>query len=420
MQSLSLDELVADPNAERLNVLMIAPNCDGTDVGEAWRAFKWVKAMAEIANVTLISFQRHGQVPVTDQLPDVEIITFDEPVFSNERLNAMLKPGYPCFFFKVKSWIRKNQAAGRVFDVGHQVTPSALRYPSPFLDTGIPYILGPVGGSMATPRSFRSECRGAPWFVRLRMLDRIRLAGDPFLRRSFKQAAAVIGVAPYVGELLSIADVNEYYLHSELTIDDLAPVNARRSLASGEIKLLHVGRGVRTKGLRDLVRAMAQLKDLSGVTLDSAGGGEEIEICKREAIELGVADRITFHGHVSREEVEALYRKSDVFVFPSFREPSGRVISEALRWGLPVVTTNLGGPGSVINASCGFTLPVEDPEQLATDLASTIRRIAKEPFHLVPKSIGGRRIVAEQGLWRRKANVMLGCYQSVAKQAELA
>ncbi|MBT3897842.1 MAG: glycosyltransferase family 4 protein, partial [Gammaproteobacteria bacterium] len=200
----------------------------------------------------------------------------------------------------------------------------------------------------------------------------------------------------------------------ELGIDQLAPVKAQRSLAHGNIKLLHVGRGVRTKGLRDVVRAMALLRDLPGVTLDSAGEGEEIEICQQEAAELGVADRITFHGHVSRLEVEALYDRSDLFVFPSFREPSGRVISEALTWGLPVITTNRGGPGHAITESYGFALPVETPEQLANDVASTIRRFAAAPFHLIPKKIDIQEKTAEQGIWHKKSIAMLGCYQSVS------
>ena len=101
MQTQPLEALIADRSKKHLNVLMIATNCDGTDVGEAWRAFKWVEAMAKMANVTLITFQRQDRVPVNKQLPDVETITFAEPSCRNERLNAMLKPGYPYFFFKI-------------------------------------------------------------------------------------------------------------------------------------------------------------------------------------------------------------------------------------------------------------------------------------------------------------------------------
>ena len=100
----------------------------------------------------------------------------------------------------------------------------------------------------------------------------------------------------------------------ELGIDDLAP-RAARSLEPEHLRLLHVGRGVRTKGLRDAVRALALLKDLPGVTLTSAGAGEEIALCQEEAARLGVSDRVTFLGKIPRERVEALYATHDAFCF---------------------------------------------------------------------------------------------------------
>ena len=48
-----------------------------------------------------------------------------------------------------------------------------------------------------------------------------------------------------------------------------------RQRQAGELRLLHVGRAVRTKGLRDAVRAISRLSDLPHVTLDAVGGGED-------------------------------------------------------------------------------------------------------------------------------------------------
>jgi glycosyltransferase involved in cell wall biosynthesis len=149
------------------------------------------------------------------------------------------------------------------------------------------------------------------------------------------------------------------------------------------------------------------------VTLDSAGDGEEIALCRAEAESLGIADRIRFHGHLPRQEVERLYASSDLFVFPSFREPSGRVISEAMRWGLPVLAADCGGPGHVVNASCGFKVAAENPEQLASDIANVIQRVAERPYHLVPMRAAARKKVAREGLWPAKAKTMLSAYQDV-------
>ena len=403
-------------HSRRLDLLLLAPNCDGTDVGEAWRAYKWVEALASHANVTLLTMQRQGRTSVAFQLPNVEVVTMPEPSFVNERLNAMLKISYVKYFSFVRTWLQDALAQGRQFDVGHQITPAALRYPTPFLGFGIPYILGPMAGSLKKPKGFIRECNGAPWYTKLRDLDTVRLRYDPLLRRSFREAAMVIGVASYVGDLLSCINADNFVIHGELGIDDLAPLPIQKSIAIGRLKLLHVGRGVRTKGLRDIVRAMAALKDLKGITLDSAGAGAEIEICRKEAKLLGVSDRITFHGHLSREEIEQLYAASDLFVFPSFREPSGRVISEALRWGLPILTTKVGGPGAIVDSTCGFKVAADNPDQLSTDLSNSLREIYQHVFWLIPMRIGARNKVGKDGLWKNKAQLMLNAYDAVLQK----
>ncbi len=401
------------------NVLIIAPNCDGTDVGEAWRAFKWCESLSKLLPITVLTYQRPGRVPVSQQLPDAEVVTWPEPEYLSERFRAMAKPGYGFYYHNVRKWIQSQLAKGRVFDIAHQITPAALRYPSPLVGLGIPYILGPHGGSLTTPEPFVSECQSAAWYTRLRVIDQWRLCYDPIIKRSFREAEAVIGVGEYVRELLEPCGIKQFILHSELAADDLAPTKRFKSQANQELRLLHVGRVVRTKGLRDVIRALSHLKDLPGVTLDVAGDGEDLAQCKSEAKNLGVIDRINFHGHIPRDEVEKLYEKADVFVFPSFREPSGRVISEAFRWGLPIIAANRGGPGSVIDSTCGFKLPVENPTQLAFDTAQLVRQIIERPFLLTPMRIGARKKLQEEGLWPNKAEWLSGIYASILQQQQL-
>jgi glycosyltransferase involved in cell wall biosynthesis len=414
MQRLEELPTISRETNKPLKLLVLAPNCDGTDVGEAWRAFKWVKSLEDFLDITLLTFQRQGRIPVQDQFESVKVVSWPEPVFGNERLAAMLKPAYINYFRLVKKWLQKEKLTGRGFDVAHQLTPAALRYPSPLIDEGIPYILGPVAGSLNTPEAFKDECANAPWFTRLRELDRFRLRFDPVLKRSYEQASMIIGVGQYVEDLLSHMKLKQLVLHSEMAIDELAPLPIHKKVTPGNLTLLHVGRGVRTKGLRDIIRALAKLKDLDGIKLHSVGDGEETNYCKQEARHLGVEDRVVFHGHLKRQEVEQLYANSDLFVFPSFREPCGRVLSESMRWGLPVLTVNTGGPGNTINNTCGITVSAITPDQLATDLAEKIREVSVKPFLLVPLRDGARRRVATEGLWHNKAIAMFNAYQSIS------
>jgi glycosyltransferase involved in cell wall biosynthesis len=126
-----------------------------------------------------------------------------------------------------------------------------------------------------------------------------------------------------------------------------------------------------------------------------------------------VADRITFHGQVSRETVETLYSTADAFLFPSFREPSGSVVFEALRHGLPVITTDRGGPGFVVDQSCGIRVPAVDPDQLAADLADAITRLARDPGLMLRYAEGARERIASIGLWDNKIQWLLDLYSQV-------
>jgi glycosyltransferase involved in cell wall biosynthesis len=403
----------------KLNLLLIAPNCDGTDVGEAFCAHRWVEHLSTIARVTLLTQARPGRIAPSSQLQCAEVIEWPEPMLSGrlERVSAMLKPAYPLFAARARKWIGQALRAGRQFDVLHQLTPLALRYPFPAMGFGIPYVLGPHGGSLESPPAFSSECRGAPAFTKLRSLDRYRLRVDPWLRRSFAGAACVIGVAPYVRDLLGSVPVSRFEVLSELGIDEPLPP-AERSYESGKLRLLHVARAVRTKGLRDCVRAMALLRDLPCVTLVQAGDGEELETCRVEANRLGVADRITFLGRIPRAEVEELYAGSDAFLFPSFREPSGSVVFEAMRHALPIIAADRGGPGHVVNRRSGILVPVEGPDQLASALADAIRELASSPQQALALSRGARKRAVELGSWPGKVEAMAAIYQSIVNNQE--
>ena len=53
------------------------------------------------------------------------------------------------------------------------------------------------------------------------------------------------------------------------------------------------------------MRALARLPDLPNIILDAVGGGEDLEPCRREAEQFGVAGRITFHGRLPPEAIDA-------------------------------------------------------------------------------------------------------------------
>ena len=55
--------------------------------------------------------------------------------------------------------------------------------------------------------------------------------------------------------------------------------------------------------------------------------------------------------------IDDFYRAADVFVFPSYREPGGNVVFEAMSFGLPLVVGDRGGPGSAVDERSGIRVP---------------------------------------------------------------
>jgi glycosyltransferase involved in cell wall biosynthesis len=117
----------------------------------------------------------------------------------------------------------------------------------------------------------------------------------------------------------------------------------------GPLRLLCVGRLIERKGQHHLLAAVRRLADAGiDVTLDLVGTGDAEGANQIQARELGIEERVRFHGYVSREEIAARYVAAHVFVLPSFNEGMSVATLEAMAAGLPVVTTRTIGTDELV------------------------------------------------------------------------
>ena len=224
----------------------------------------------------------------------------------------------------------------------------------------------------------------------------------------------MVGVAPYVPEFLSGLRIRRFEIMSETAVHEIhEPID--RSGRSGPVRLLHVGRIVRTKGLRDIIRALDLVRDLD-VRLDVVGDGSDREACEQLAAELGVDSLVTFHGKLPRSEVDAFYAAADVFVFPSYREPGGNVSLEAMAFGLPVIVCQRGGPGANVDDTCAIRLDAVSPEQLASDCAAAIRTLVDDPELRRRMGEDARTLAATTHLWPQRIERMAMLYDELVAE----
>ena len=312
----------------------------------------------------------------------------------------MLLPGYLRFYAGARRWIRQRLTAGEMFDFAFQPVPVALRFPSPVAGLGIPFIVGPLGGSLPTPPGFTAE-DNAPWYIQLRRVDGLRLRHDPLLRRTYQEAECVIGIAPYVRDLLSHLALKRFEVMFDVGIEKLAEPVDRSTREGKEVKILFVGRIIRTKGVRDAIKALGIVRDLP-VVFDIVGDGFDRQECEALTVELELTEKVRFHGWIARDEVNEFYRNADIFLFPSFREPGGAVILEAMSYGLPLIVSNIGGPGFAVDDSSGIRLNTSAPEKYVADIAAALTRLVEDWEARLALGQGARCRVAEIALWENR------------------
>lgn len=121
------------------------------------------------------------------------------------------------------------------------------------------------------------------------------------------------------------------------------------------------------KNIRLLLEAYSKLCNLvSPPPLHLVGRGGVSFSDMQFAQDIGIANKINVFRDVSIEQLRDLYSASSFFVLPSNEEGLGIVILEAMASGLPVVSTDCGGPGTaVIEGETGFLTPVGDADALA-------------------------------------------------------
>jgi len=145
-----------------------------------------------------------------------------------------------------------------------------------------------------------------------------------------------------------------------------AAVATRFPVVAGRVRLLYVGSGFRRKGVDTLLRGLARVVPAVRETLHLLVVGKEPRMARyrRLAVELGLAERVTFTGPLA--EVDELLLGCDGFCFPTRYEPFANACLEALAAGLPVITTAANGVAERLTDGGGAVVAdAEDVDGLA-------------------------------------------------------
>jgi len=145
-----------------------------------------------------------------------------------------------------------------------------------------------------------------------------------------------------------------------------------RVTGSDMIRIVYLSNLSESKGIRTLMDAIPKVIEAHQNVSFTIAGPWQDQSLKKEIFDFvigrGLQGFVNFPGRVYEHEKNALLASSDIFVFPSHYplEAMSLVVLEAMRAGLPVITSDIGAlPEAVIDGLTGFVVPPKDPERLA-------------------------------------------------------
>ncbi|MCD6681937.1 MAG: glycosyltransferase family 4 protein [Burkholderiaceae bacterium] len=239
------------------------------------------------------------------------------------------------------------------FDVVHHLTFGVWRQTSHLHKLGVPFIFGPVGGGEEAPWALVRTLPLNDRFLEIArvFLNRVALL-NPQLRACARKAALVVARTPETAQRLRRFGI-DCTVAPDIGIDTDGIVPANET-CNGPLRCIYAGRLLGWKGVHLAIDAVRKARQNGAkVTLTIVGRGALRNALEERAVELTADDTIRFVDWLAQGDLFDAYRRHDLLLFPSLHDSGGSVVLEAMAQGLPVVCLGLGGPGAIVDASCG-------------------------------------------------------------------
>jgi D-inositol-3-phosphate glycosyltransferase len=189
--------------------------------------------------------------------------------------------------------------------------------------------------------------------------------------------------------------------------------------------LLFVGRMEPLKGLDVLVEAIAIMRQngtyqknpfclvIIGGDADASTEQTNIELSRIKSLSgtYGLEDLVTFLGKKNQDSLPYYYSAAEAVIVPSQYESFGMVALEAMACGTPVVASQIGGLAYLVqDGLTGYTVPVDEPEELARRITSLLDDQA------LRERMGYQAVeLAQEYAWEKIASRLLSVYMSLLK-----
>ena len=335
-----------------MNILLSAYACEPNKGSESEISWSWVKYLSKTNNKVYVITRKSNEAKIKKNKPNnVTFLYYDLP----RSLIYLIKGGknktnsYLYFFlwqvgifFKFFSFIKKKK-----FDYIHHITLGSYRIPSLLCYFDAKFIYGPLAGGETTPRELVENFSLKGQIIeKLRFISNNFIKFSPVVNYTFSKSYKIF---------LTSKDCLKYIPKKQKKKCSIMPALSNNKIKYSftkkikNKKIYFAGRLVEWKGIILLLKIFKKL-DLhkNKIQLNIYGNGP----CNKEIINFikinKFQKKIKLYGKLNQKKLIKEIKKNDLLVFPTFRDSGGFVILEALNNNINVLTTNAGGPNTII------------------------------------------------------------------------
>ncbi len=304
------------------------------------------------------------------------------------------------FASNVNRWVGSRQ-----YDLGYSDGLSLARYVK---RKSFPVIVNDHGLLQFQPQYFRGYLRATPLpalkdllFYWPRIWARSRLA---------READYVVSMGGKMDDLLS----------ERIGIPSGRVLQLPNAVAAGSVDLqiqydlgdpklfLFVGKIEFRKGVTLLLKAFQCLLD-TGAWLRMVGTGPMVQRVRRS----GLAN-VEFVGPKFGAELRQEYQAAGTFLFPSLQEGMPTVVMEAMGYGRPVITTDVGANRLLVSPETGLLLKPHDCQAI---VQAVRRMMALDDDTRYTLGRAGQKLIQTRFTWDRVAPRYIHSFSQAAGQA---
>ncbi len=414
------------------NVLLCAYQC-GPGLGSVSQiGWEWYSRLAQRIPLTLVTHSRNrdalarnGAPLANSEVRYIDTEWFAGPLyrlasrlFRNSQHSIFLVSSLDFYVYDWQAFREMRRLPGRPWNLIHAVTPVSPVAATKLYRLGLPLIVGPWNGGLASPKAFPEIMRqDAGWLYPLRSIGK----WIDELTGCTSNAARILSATKATTASLPKSCRSRVRTLLENGVDlnlfhatDWNPAPSKET----PLRVIFVGRLVPFKGISMLLEALSRVRNEIAIRLTVAGDGPLRESLQREAGERGVAEIVEFTGDLGLPRVATAMRQAHLFCLPSVRESGGAVLLEAMACALPVTAVDYGGPAEIVDDQVGRLLSAEGREAVVRDLVRVFRDVVREPESWRLKGLAGRHRAVEQYGWDAKISHAVAIYREVLDEVK--